>query len=112
MRSRGEYECSALGKFELTETTIVNSIMRYLKPLGFVMKLHGSPMQMAGVPDILFIRDGRTYWFEVKQPGRQLGKLQAYRIKELLHHGCWAGMVHGKADVKRIVENGRQGNAT
>lgn len=32
----------------------------------FILKIHGGPMQVTGIPDLLVFHDGRTYALEVK----------------------------------------------
>src|SRR5690625_5485119 len=56
------------------ESGLVKKIIREVKkryPKSFIMKVHGSPVQMAGVPDLLVCLDGYLYAFEVKfqRPG-------------------------------------------
>ena len=56
------------------EAGLVKAIVRAVKkrhPSAWVMKVHGSPVQMAGVPDLLVCLDGYLYAFEVKfqRPG-------------------------------------------
>ena len=77
------------------EKTITNKIIDRLRlvPDSFVMKVHGGPMQMAGVPDVLFICKGNTMWFEVKQPGKQPTRIQEHRMKELARAGSYPFVV-------------------
>lgn len=42
---------------------------------------------MAGVPDVLCVRDGRAVFLEVKQPGKKPSALQVQRIKEIRETG-------------------------
>lgn len=74
------------------ERTIVASIVRAAERLGwYTVKLHGGPMQKAGIPDLLCLRHGLAVFLEVKQPG--LGKrseptpLQRHRMAELVGKG-------------------------
>ena len=87
----------------MTEKNLTNRIMAWLKQRGFVMKVHGSAMQMAGMPDILFVRRGRVYFFEVKRPGKVATPLQAARIEELRLHGAHAYVVNNLDDVQVAV---------
>ncbi len=85
----------------MSERTITNAIMRYLKTLdGWCMKIHGSSMQMSGVPDILYVEFGRAFWFEVKRPNGNATKLQRHRLQELQQAGCGAWVVNSVQDVK------------
>lgn len=66
------------------EKTIVSSIVRMAERDGWwTFKVHGGPMQKAGVPDLLLQRCGVSVWFEVKQPGKRPTKLQASRMNEI-----------------------------
>jgi hypothetical protein len=49
----------------IKEGAITASILRWLRTLGWAVKLHGSAWQQAGLPDILAVIDGRTYFLEV-----------------------------------------------
>jgi Holliday junction resolvase len=40
-----------------------------------------------GIPDLMCLRDGRTIFVEVKQPGREPTELQKYRHAELRQKG-------------------------
>jgi Holliday junction resolvase len=66
------------------ESTIVASIVRVAKSDGWwVMKIHGGPYQLAGVPDLLCLKDGRALFLEVKQPGKKPTALQVQRMHEI-----------------------------
>jgi hypothetical protein len=88
------------------ETKIVAKIMAELKKIGGVAtKLHGGPMQVAGLPDILWVFGGRAIFFEVKQPGQVPTKLQFAKMQEMEQRGgaiCF--LVFSAADVIRILQ--------
>ena len=66
------------------ESSIVASIVRHAKARGWwVMKIHGGPYQLAGIPDLLCIKDGKAAFIEVKQPGKEPTPIQLQRIHEL-----------------------------
>jgi Holliday junction resolvase len=89
----------------MSERNIVGRISKQLGALGFlVIKIHGSAYQLAGLPDLLAIRGGRAYWFEVKQPGEYPTKLQDYWLKKLRRFGCVAGAVTSEEDVLRQLQ--------
>lgn len=88
----------------MLERTLQRSIRHYLEAQGFfVTKIHGGPRQMAGLPDLLAILDGRAYWFEVKQPGQHATPLQEYVLDKLRAKGCVAAVVCSVADVELIL---------
>ena len=66
------------------ESAITRRIVAALQQRKWwVMKIHGGPYQMAGVPDLLCIRRGVTRWLEVKQPGKRPTPLQTRRMLEI-----------------------------
>lgn len=66
------------------ESSIVAAIVRVAKDAGWwVMKIHGGPYQLSGVPDLLCIKDGRAMFFEVKQPGNTPTLIQKRRMNEI-----------------------------
>ena len=66
------------------ESTITTSIKKAASAAGWwVMKIHGGPQQLAGVPDLLCIREGVTVWLEVKRPGCKPTPLQLVRMAEI-----------------------------
>jgi len=63
------------------------------------MKIHGGPHQLAGVPDLLCLRQGRAVFLEVKQPGKKATPLQAARMNEIeTQGGAVCHVVTSKAD--------------
>jgi hypothetical protein len=70
------------------EASIVAAIVRLAKQRGWwVMKIHGGPYQLAGVPDLLCLKDGRAVFLEVKQPGKKATAIQARRMNEIETQG-------------------------
>lgn len=66
------------------ESTIVASITKAARAAGWwVMKIHGGPYQMSGVPDLLCIKGGVTKFLEVKQPGKRPTDIQSRRMNEI-----------------------------
>lgn len=64
---------------------------------AFVVKLHGSAYQRAGLPDLLVLtRDGMTRWIEVKRPGRKLTRIQERVIESICKCGGLVFVSHGK----------------
>lgn len=87
------------------EANTVAAIRRALLDRGaFVVKLHGGPHQRAGLPDLVVIYRGRTYWFEVKQPGGRPTPLQAATIDAIRAAGGAAYVVTSVAEALRIVD--------
>lgn len=87
-----------------SETAITASITRHLDKLGiFWHKFHGSPFQRRGTPDLLVVKEGQAYFFEVKKLGQEASKLQEYRIRQIRTAGAVAVVAYGWSDVQRIL---------
>ena len=54
----------------------------------YFWKLHGSPMQMSGMPDIGIVFRGRAVFVELKAPGKRPTKIQRHRMTELEKAGA------------------------
>ena len=90
------------------EATVTKTIMRHLerlRPHGFFVKIHGGPMQRAGIPDIVGVYRGRFLSFEVKMPGGKVRPLQSYMLKLVRHAGGIAEVVYGWEDCRKIIED-------
>ena len=87
------------------EKTIVAKGMAVAKSLGFyAIKMHGSQYSLAGLPDVLCIKDGKAYWIEFKRPGEEPTKIQQHRIRELIGYGCPSTVCRSAGDVKEFLE--------
>lgn len=88
-----------------TEKSIVEAILKYLNSLDRcrARKIHGGPY-MAGWPDILCVKDGQAYFFEVKRPGGKPTKLQLYELKEWMKAGAMIAVVNSVNDVRAVLE--------
>lgn len=76
------------GKGLPREASIVAAIVRVAKQAGWwVMKIHGGPYQLSGVPDLLCIKEGRAVFLEVKQPGKKPTEIQRRRMNEIETEG-------------------------
>jgi hypothetical protein len=84
------------------ETKLVNAIVKYLKQRGgVVFKIHGGPYQAAGIPDLYYAEAGKSFWFEVKQPGEPhpVTALQQKTINDLRKQQVRAEVVHSVEEV-------------
>ena len=88
------------------ESAITKSIVSLAKARGWwTFKIAGGPMQMAGVPDLLCVRNGRAVFLEVKQPGKKPTPLQVQRMHEIRDvGGAVAEVVVSKAEAERWLE--------
>ena len=84
------------------ESSIQAQILRELKKLdGFAYK---HPPYPAGMPDIHFIYNGISFFFEVKRSKKHKPtKLQKHRHKQLRKVGCIVKVVTSWGEVKDIL---------
>lgn len=88
------------------EKTIVNNVMAVARQLGWwTLKNHGSQFSVAGLPDVLCIKDGRAVWMEAKRPGEDPTRIQEHRMRELIGHGCPVAVVRSAGDAKEFLES-------
>ncbi len=88
------------------EKTIVAKGMAVARGMGFLaIKMHGGGYSLAGLPDVLCLKDGRAYWIEFKRPGEEPTKIQQHRLRELIGHGCPSTVCRSAGDVKEFLES-------
>jgi len=92
------------------EGKVTKQITDYLKSLirngeaVWWLKLHGGPMQKAGVPDLLVINEGHHFLFEIKKPGGKATQLQQIQINRINDAGGFAFVVHSVDEVVEHME--------
>lgn len=71
----------------------------------FCFKVHGGPMMMAGLPDIVGMLDGRAFALETKIPdhGNEPTERQRYVHARMRSAGCIVGVPRSVADALDIV---------
>lgn len=88
------------------ERVIVAKVMATARSLGWwACKMHGSAFSVAGLPDVLCIKDGRAVWMEAKRPGEEPTKIQSHRMRELASFGCPSAVVTSAAEARHFLEN-------
>jgi hypothetical protein len=88
------------------EKTIVANVMAVARSMGYwVMKNHGSQFSVAGLPDVLLIKEGRAVWLEAKRPGEEPTRIQEHRMRELIGVGCPVAVVRSAGDAKAFLES-------
>jgi len=69
------------------ETLIVRKIREHMnkKDKSYFFKIHGGPMQMVGISDLIGVYNGRFVAIEVKVPGKEknVTKLQQYFLDKV-----------------------------
>ena len=84
----------------MTERDLIHAIREALASLGYrTIKLHGGPYMEPGLPDLLAVKDGRVWFFEVKLPGNKPTRIQEYVMADLRAHGAAAVCVRSVAEV-------------
>ena len=87
------------------EAIIQQQIMTHLRGMGaWVFKVHGSPYQQVGVPDLLVGYKGRFYAMEVKQPGGVMSPVQTKTIEAIRASGSVAGRVESVEEAVALLD--------
>ena len=87
------------------EAIIQQQIMTHLRSMGaWVFKVHGSPYQQVGVPDLLVGYKGRFYAMEVKQPGGTMSPVQTKTIEAIRASGSVAGRVESVEEAVALLD--------
>jgi hypothetical protein len=91
------------------EAKVLTAIVRYLteekrqgKPIWWV-KLHGSHMQRAGIPDLHVCYHGQAIYLEVKAQGGELTKLQSHTMQAIFNAGGRVEVVRSVSDVAMVL---------
>ncbi len=83
---------------------ILASITRWLDKQGiFWIKIHGSPYQRRGLPDLLVIHKGKPYFFEIKPPGSLASEMQLHQLDRIRKAGAIAEVVRSQEMVQLII---------
>ena len=87
------------------EKSIEHSIRRMIRDElgGMSIKLHGSPYQEAGLPDLVVILRGRVFWLEVKRPGRKLTRVQSLVHERLRANGAQCYVVYSVEEARAVL---------
>jgi hypothetical protein len=90
------------------ERDITTKVLKWLKnqPASVAEKIHGGPMQNAGLPDIYFTCKalrGQSVWIEMKRPGEKERPLQALRGRRMRCAGCEYFVCSSLGEVEKIV---------
>lgn len=90
----------------LTEKKVTAKIIAYLKtvPGLWWFKVHGGPMQQAGIPDLCVVHAGRAIFLEVKHPGGKPTPLQIAMMERIEAAGGVAAVVQSTEDVVEVLK--------
>lgn len=72
---------------------------------GFWIKIHGSPLQIAGIPDIIGCYRGRFVGMEAKRTaeGRPT-KIQAYQLERIRAAGGVTALIHSAEMAEAVLD--------
>lgn len=88
----------------MLEKRIVANVMAAARKLGWwTYKTHGSQFGVAGIPDILAIKDGKAAWMEAKRPGQKPTRIQERRMQELSGFGCPVAVVTSASEAVEFL---------
>ena len=86
------------------ERVIVKSVMDVARKLGWwCAKNHGSAYSLAGLPDVIAIKNGRAVWMEVKRPGGKPTPVQVRVMAQLMAAGCECSVVRSAEDARQFL---------
>lgn len=88
----------------MSEAAITKTILAWLRqqPQTWAFKVRGGTGQQAGVPDVLGTCRGRWFALEVKKPGEQPTRLQAWTIEQIQEAGI-ACVVRSLDEAKAVI---------
>lgn len=89
----------------MRESTIVKHIQDWAKaqPDVWIVKLHGEPFQVNGLPDLLLCYRGHFIGLEVKVPGDESEPIQAWTAGEIRFAGGTAECVHSLEEAVAVL---------
>ena len=90
----------------MLESAIVRQIMVSARSRGWwIVKIHGGPHQVSGLPDLLCLKGGVAVWLEVKQPGKRATPIQMARMAEIERVGAvMCHVVTSREQAEEILE--------
>jgi hypothetical protein len=88
------------------ESRIVLHVKMMLEARGaFVVKIHGSPLQVAGLPDLMGCYRGYFIGLEVKRPGGEATKLQEFMLSRIARAGGVARTIHSVEEAEAVLNS-------
>lgn len=87
----------------ISEKDIEHSVSEYAKRIGMVSWKFTSPSKV-GVPDRIFLHNGRTLFIEFKAPSKVPTTIQRRRMNEILDQGVAATWVDSVKQGREILD--------
>lgn len=89
----------------MKESRIISKLKAEVTRLGGVaVKLHGGPYQEAGLPDLVAVLDGETYWLEAKTETGSASPIQERQHERLRAAGANVHVVRSVGEVRKILQ--------
>ena len=90
----------------MLEKTLVKNIRRAVDDAGGMsIKLHGSPYQQAGLPDLIVIMKGVVTFLEVKTPSGEVSPVQDALHKRMRRHYARVHVVRSVEQAMGVVRD-------
>ena len=87
------------------ESTIVAKVIATAKAAGWLAgKLHTNAYGIAGMPDVMAIRNGHVAFLEVKRPGEEPTKVQTHRMRQHAEAGASVTWVTSAGEARAFLE--------
>lgn len=90
------------------ESRLSRKVLRYLSSLSpevWAFKVHGSNMQLSGIPDIMGVSKGLAFGIELKVGKNQPSPIQKLRIRELREAGALVSLAFSLEEVADLMED-------
>ena len=85
-------------------TDAIRKALKKMAPDVWFFKIHGGPLQKAGVPDFLVVVRGVAVFLEVKQPKGKISRLQRYVKGQIRKAGGVAEVVYSDIEAQEVIE--------
>lgn len=87
------------------ERTYTTRLLKALRaaPRVWCVKIHGGPMQQAGLPDIIGTVRGVFFGLEIKQPGNPATLLQVRTLDAIANAGGRTRVVRTTVPVEEVI---------
>jgi len=94
----------------MTEAQLTHRVIEYLRKLKrdgepvWWLKIHGGPLQHAGVPDLLIVYHGVVLFVELKAPGKKPTRLQLETMRRISVAGGWTKVIDTEENLIRLLD--------
>jgi hypothetical protein len=85
----------------LKESIIQKKVSEYFKQRGWLV-VKVIQCTFNGFPDLLLLKDGKTFFVETKAENGIVSELQIYRHKQLIKQGFEVCVIHNLNDLQNV----------